>query len=93
MAKWNLVGQVGNVIKKKNCYLINIAENKYSPIGKGKKWEKDYTIWFNCVSKFEPNVSIGDKVMVEGEFYPSENPYYPFTMQISHIGVIKSGSR
>ena len=28
-ATWKIIGQIGNVIKKENCHLVNIAENKY----------------------------------------------------------------
>lgn len=89
MAKWQIVGQVGTIVKKDKCYLVNIAENKYKPKGKGKEWEKQHTIWFNCICDFEPKVSMGDTVIAEGEYLPSKRDDYPYVMKIAHIGVIK----
>ena len=89
MSKWNLIGQVGNVIKKDNFYIINIAENKYKYNKESKKWEKDSTVWFNCISDFEPKVSKSDRVIAEGIFIPSFLPNLPFSMKIEHIGVIQ----
>lgn len=88
MANWKIIGQIGNVIKKENCYLVNIAENKYKP-NENNKWEKDHTIWFNCISDFKPKVYKGDTVIAEGEYLPSKHPNFPYVMKISHIGVIK----
>lgn len=91
MAKWNLIGQIGNVIKKEDNYIVNIAVNKYKPPkdkNKSQKWEKAATIWFTCFSEFEPKVEKGDRVMVEGSFVPSNIETVPFGLKIEHIAVI-----
>lgn len=85
-ANWKIIGQIGNVIKKENCYLVNIAENRYKL--KDNNWIKEHTIWFSCISDFEPKIDIGDKVIAEGEYLPSKSKNYPYVMKISHIGVI-----
>lgn len=87
-SSWKVIGQIGNVIEKNNCFLINIAENKYKP-NKDKEWKKEYTIWFNCISDFKPKANTGDTVIAEGEYLPSKNEKYPYIMKIKHMGVIK----
>lgn len=87
---WQVVGQVGNIIKKDECYLVNIADNIYKPNKDNRKeWKKDGVIWFNCVCDFEPRVKTGDTVMAQGEFLPSNSEKYPQVLKINHIGVIK----
>lgn len=100
MSEWKIIGQVGNIIKKKECYLINIAENKYkkeiisNENGKEiQKNKKEWVIWFNCISRIRPNIKIGDTVIAEGHFKPSKNGDFPFTMCISHIGVINDSNK
>ena len=96
-AKWTIVGQIGNVIKKENCYLVNIADNRYAQCqkqdGEEGRWEKKTTIWFNCISDFVPKVGTGDTVIAEGEYLKSNNPKYPYVMKIDHIGVITKSEK
>lgn len=92
-AIWHITnGQVGNIIKKDNYFLINIAYNRYVPDGANKSWKKKETIWFNCISDFEPRVDIGDTVIAEGEYISSKNSKNPYNMKINHIGIIKKRS-
>lgn len=87
MARWNIKGQVGSILKSGNIYVVNIAMNIYS----GSK-KKD-VIWFNCISDFEPRVDVGDSVLAEGSFVPSLNSKHPYSMKISYIGVIEKKPR
>lgn len=81
---WTLVGQIGDVRKSGNVWIVDIADNKYSK--KNGKSVKNSTIWFNCICKFEPNCKKGDKVLAEGTFVHCHSGQFPFTMEIKHIG-------
>lgn len=100
MSEWKIIGQVGNIIEKKDCFLINIAVNKYKKEivkdSKGnniQKNKKEWVIWFNCISRIKPNIKVGDTVIAEGHFKPSKSDKFPFTMCISHIGVIQTKNK
>lgn len=88
MSEWKIIGQMGSIIKKKQSYIVNIAENRYALNPEKNEYEKRHTIWFNCICCFEPHVKTGDKVIAEGTFEPSRNEKFPFAMKIEHIGVI-----
>lgn len=88
---WDLVGQVGSVIKKDNGFLINIAENRYKKVNKETK--KDFTIWYSVFSTFEPSVSKGDRVMAKGTFEKSMTDIVPYILKVSYIAVINPKNR
>lgn len=87
-SEFKIIGKVGNIIEKSDCYLVNIADNKYRRNDEGQ-WVKDQTIWFNCLTDFRPKVKIGDTVMVEGFYLCSKSDKYDHVMKIKHLGVIK----
>lgn len=89
MSTWHIVGQVGNIVKKKNTWLITIAENKYDK----ETCKKLYTIWYICICKFEPNILIGNTVIANGHFEPSKNKDFPFAMIVDHIGTINKNQK
>ena len=62
-----------------------IPKEKYKPL----ILEKEYTIWYNCLCEFKPNVKTGDTIIAEGIFGPSKNPNYPFALIVKHVGLIK----
>lgn len=81
---WIIVGQIGTIVERKNCWMVSIADNKYNT----KTSNKESTVWFNCISNFKPNVKVGDKVIANGNFVESKNENFPFAMMISYIGTI-----
>lgn len=92
-SSWTLVGDVGTVTKSNGRFIVNIAENKYERNKDSGKFEKVSTVWFQCMSKFKPNVKSGDRVIATGHYIESNHPTYKYMMQIDYIGIIISGKR
>lgn len=88
MSEFQIIGQLGAIVKKQKNYLVNIAENKYIFDETINDFIKIDTIWYNCLCSFTPNLTPGDKVIALGTFEPSKNDNFPFAMKISHIAKI-----
>lgn len=83
-SRWLIIGKLGDVRKVGNVWSVNIAENRY------KDGVKLATIWYNCISHFEPKIPVGSVVMAHGHFDPSRSEGFKYAMVVEHIGIISN---